>query len=69
MPEPIKLNSISSFEALLTATRRFARVSFSHSREIARGERSNVEWHLLWALKNWPDPKAARPSELAKLRG
>ena len=56
---------VSSPEALLAATRRFNRASFSRIQAMNNGEISHPEWHLLWTLSQWPDAKGARPSELA----
>ena len=56
----------SSAEALLNATRRFARVGFSQSQTILAGDLSRADWHLMWLLHQGFELDGARPSELAK---
>lgn len=62
----MKKPETSPAEALLTATRRFTRATIASNKLIASGKLSQAEWHLLWLLRQWPDPGGARPSELAR---
>ena len=59
-------HSDTSAEALLIATRRFARAGFSQSQTMAADDLSRADWHLMWHLQGWFKDKGARPSELAK---
>ncbi len=56
----------SPAEALLDATRRFTRASFSRSQALSSGELSRSDWYLMWLLQGWQDSRGARPSELAR---
>lgn len=56
----------SQSEALLMATRRFTRASFTHNKILSSGELSRAEWHLLWLLQQVPAAEGAKPSELAR---
>lgn len=62
MPTPSKFPP----EALLAASKRFNRASFTKIKSITRGDLNHSEWHLLWTLLHWPDDVGARPSELAQ---
>ena len=62
----MKNPEISQSDALLAATRRFTRATIASNKMISSGKLSQAEWHLLWLLKQWPEPDGARPSELAQ---
>ena len=59
--------SDSSAEALLIATRRFTRASYSQSQTMAAGDLSKADWHLMWLLQSRFKKEGVRPSELARV--